>query len=836
MLGLPFLAQEGSMSVRRLVCAAWVVAVMLATGPSSTLRAGGARALEPQSASPRAQSDASGERALLNQYCVTCHNTRTKAGELVLESLDPARAVEHPELWEKVIRKLRTRAMPPPGSRRPDERGYQQIVSYLETVLDARAATAANPGRTDTFRRLTRTEYQNAVRDLLAVDVDVTELLPKDDASYGFDNVSAVGLSPTLVERYLSAAQKVTRLAVGTPATAPAVRVVTLPPDLTQEEHVDGLPFGTRGGTIVLHTFPRDGEYEIQVRLMRNRNENVEGLTEPNQLEVTLDGQRLQLFTVVPNRNRMGDYYADESVDKHLQLRTRVTAGPHAVGAAFLRKNGALIETERQPYDAHFNMNRHPRLQPAVYTVSITGPLEESGGSASADARQGSETPSRERIFVCRPASAALEEDCAKRIVSTVARRAYRRPVTDREIAVPLQLYTQARAESGFEGGIEVALRAILTSPEFLFRIERDPAGAASGAAYRISDVELASRLSFFLWSSIPDDRLLDLATSGRLRERTVLDAEVRRMLADPRAEALTTNFASQWLYLRNLAAAVPNLRLYPDFDDNLRQGFRRETELFFQSIVQEDRPVIDLLDADYTFLNERLARHYDVPHVYGDRFRRVTLPAGNERRGLLGHGSILTVTSHATRTSPVRRGKWILENILGTPPPAPPADVPPLKENRPGAGAQTMRELMEEHRSNAVCAACHRSIDPLGLALENFDAVGRWRTRGEDGAAVDASGSMPGGEPFDGVAGLRQALLARPDVFVGTLTEKLLTYGLGRGIDVSDAPAVRAIRRDAAADDYRFSALIGAIVRSAPFQMRRAADRPSGGTAAGAP
>jgi hypothetical protein len=489
------------------------------------------------------------------------------------------------------------------------------------------------------------------------------------------------------------------------------------------------------------------------------------------------------------------------------------------VGATFLRRNRALNETERQPNDAHFNKKRHPRLQPAVYTVSITGPLD--GGGAAAG-----ETPSRQRIFVCRPARPSEETACATRIVSAVARRAYRRPVTDRDVEVPLALYAEARAGGGFEAGIDVALRALLTSPEFLFRIERDPAGAAPGAAYRVSDVELASRLSFFLWSSIPDDRLLEAAERGRLSDPAVLDAEVGRMLADPRAESLTTNFASQWLYLRNLAAVVPNLRLYPDFDDNLRQAFRRETELFFQSIVQEDRSVLTLVDADYTFLNERLARHYEVPNVYGDRFRKVPLPAGSERRGLLGHGSILTVTSHATRTSPVRRGKWILESILGAPPPPPPANVPPLKERGSGGPAQTMRELMAEHRSNAVCAACHQSIDPLGLALENFDAVGRWRTRGEDGAPIDASGSMPGGARFDGVAGLRQALLARPDVFVGTLTEKLLTFALGRGVDAGDAPAVRQIRREAARDGHRFSALVRAIVRSAPFQMRRAENR----------
>jgi mono/diheme cytochrome c family protein len=790
-------------------------------GAAALLLAGGhVKAIEPHTQSPAtiAAAPVSAERALLNQYCVGCHNDRTKSGGLAFDVVDVARVGDNPEVWERALRRLRARAMPPPGSRRPDEGGYERLVSYLEGELDRLAGSHPDPGRTDTFRRLTRTEYQNAIRDLFALDVDVSELLPKDDASYGFDNVSAVGLSPTLVERYLAAAQKVTHLAVGSPVAAPATRVVLQPTDLTQEDHVDGLPFGTRGGTAVRHVFPRDGVYDIEVRLVRNRNENVEGLTEPHQMEVTLDGERLQLFTVVPNRNRMDAYYADEGVDKHLRLRTRVPAGPHVVAATFLRKNGALIETERQPYDAHFNMDRHPRLQPAVHSVSITGPFEPGGAG---------NTPSRARIFVCRPAGRAEEAGCARRIISAVARGAFRRPVTDRDIAVPLQLQASASAGEGFEAGIEMALRALLTSPEFLFRVERDPDGIAPGAAYRISEVELASRLSFFLWSSIPDAPLLDAAERGQLREPATLEAQVRRMLADPRAEALTTNFASQWLYLRNLAAVVPNLRLYPDFDDNLRQAFRRETELFFQSIVQEDRSVLDLLDADYTFVNERLARHYGIPNVYGDRFRRVPLAKDSERRGLLGQGSILTVTSHATRTSPVRRGKWILENILGMPPPPPPANVPPLPEGGSAAEARTMRERMAQHRANAVCAACHRSIDPPGLALENFDAVARWRTRGEGGAAIDASGTLPSGETFDGVAGLRRALLARPDVFVGTVTEKLLTFALGRGVDYRDAPAVRQIRRDAVRDRFRFSSLVLAVVRSTPFQMRRSADRP---------
>jgi uncharacterized protein DUF1592/uncharacterized protein DUF1588/uncharacterized protein DUF1585/uncharacterized protein DUF1587/uncharacterized protein DUF1595 len=764
------------------------------------------------------------ERAAINQYCTSCHNDRVKTGGLSLASLDPADAGANAAVWEAVVRKLRARAMPPANARRPDEPTYERLISSFESQLDTWAAAHPDPGRTDTFRRLTRTEYQNAIHDLAALDVDVTELLPKDDASYGFDNVSAVGLSPTLVERYLAAAQKVTALAMGSPVPAPGSRVVELPVDLTQEEHVDGLPFGTRGGTTVRHTFPRDGLYDIEVRLMRNRNENVEGLTEPHQIEITLDGTRLEVFTVTPNRNRFGDYYADEGVDKHLHLRTRVTAGPHEVGATFLQKQAALIETERQPYLAHFNMNRHPRVQPAVHSVSIAGPFEAGGAG---------DTPSRARILVCRPAAPANEQDCARRILTAFARRAYRRPVTDRDLEAPLEFYSSAQRTlrlagarsgqaDGFEAGIEMALRAILTSPEFLFRIEREPDGLARGVPYRISDVELASRLSFFLWSSIPDDQLLSEAERGRLHEPAVLETQVKRMLTDPRSEALTTNFASQWLYLRNLAASEPNLRLFPDFDDNLRQGFRRETELFFQSIVQENRSVLDLLDADYTFLNERVARHYGIPYIYGDRFRRVSLSKDSPRRGLLGQGSILTVSSHATRTSPVRRGKWILDNIVGMPPPPPPDNIPALKENTPGNEARTVRQLMAEHRNNPSCAVCHTSIDPLGFALENFDAIGRWRTVDESRLPIDASGTLPGGATFDGVIGLRTALMRRPELFVGTLTEKLTTYALGRGVTYKDAPAIRAVRRAAAADNYRFSSLVVAIAESAPFQMRR--------------
>jgi hypothetical protein len=754
------------------------------------------------------------QRASLDRYCVSCHNDTARTAGLALDKLDLEHVGENAEAWEKVVRKLRGRMMPPPGRPRPDEAMYESMVSFLETSLDRSAAVHPNPGRTDTFRRLNRTEYQNAIRDLLALDVDVSGLLPKDDVSHGFDNVGVGELSPTLLERYLAAAQKVSRLAVGSSAPSPASHVVVLPADLTQEDHVDGLPFGTRGGTLVRHTFPLDGAYEIQIRLSRDRNENVEGLTEPHQLEITLDGNRLQLFTIKPNRNQSGAYYADEAVDKDLKVRVPVVAGPHELGVTFPRKTSALPETERQPYQAHFNMDRHPRIQPAVYSVSIAGPFDAAG---SAD------TPSRRRLFVCRPSSAAAEDACARTIVSTLARHAYRRPVTASDLEAPLEFYRAARSEGGFDAGIEMAVRAILASTEFLFRIERDPRPSAPNTAYRVSDVELASRLSFFLWSSIPDEELLGLAVGGTLHEPAVLEQQVKRMLADRRSEALATNFAGQWLYLRNLAAASPDARMFPDFDDNLRQAFRRETELFFGSIMSEDHSVLDLLRANYTFVNERLARHYGIPHVYGSRFRRVTLGEDSVRGGLLGQGSILTVTSYANRTSPVLRGKWILENILGSPPPPPPLNVPPLADTSGSGKALSMRERMAQHRVNAACSGCHQLMDPAGLSMEHFDAIGRWRTHTEAGTAVDASGSLPDGSAFDGAAGLRRALLKRPELFVSTVTERLLTYALGRGVDYYDAPAVRAITQDARANDYRFSSLVLGVVSSRPFRMRMA-------------
>jgi hypothetical protein len=603
---------------------------------------------------------------------------------------------------------------------------------------------------------------------------------------------------------------------------------VVLPPDLTQESHFDGLPFGTRGGTTFRHDFPVDGVYSIAVRLSRDRNENVEGLNEPHDLEITLDGERLGVFTVTPNRNVLGAYYADEGVDSGLEVSLPIRAGPHVVGAVFLPKNGALLETERQPYRARFNMDRHPRAQPAVRSVAVTGPFDPAGAG---------DTPSRRRILICRPENGADEPACARRIIAALARRAYRRPVTDQDLEPLLAFHREGRgaaagangdSAAAFETGIEMALRALLASPGFLFRIETDPEGIPPGSAYRLSDTALASRLSYFLWSSAPDERLLNLAERGELTTPAVLEGEVRRMLADPRAAALTANFAGQWLHLRNLDAARPDARLFPDFDENLRQAFRRETELLFETILTRDRSVTELLDARYTFLNERLARHYGIPGVYGDHFRRVSLADYPQRAGLLGHGSVLTVTSYATRTSPVLRGKWILDNLLGMPPPPPPPDVPPLRDTGPGRAPRSMRDRMAEHRTNAVCASCHQLMDPAGLSMENFDAVGRWRER-DNGVPIDPSGSLPGAAPFSGVDGLRRALLARPEVFATAVAEKLLTYAIGRGLDHHDAPAAREIVRQAAADDYRLSSIVLGVVRSVPFRMRRAADAAEG-------
>jgi hypothetical protein len=743
----------------------------------------------------------------VQQYCIGCHDDQLKKGGLDLESISQKDIPEHSAQWEHVIRKFRSRQMPPIGKERPPDKTYDEVVASLESTLDHAAAKNPNPGRTETFRRLNRTEYQNAIRDLLALDIDGAALLPKDDVSQGFDNVSVANLSPTLLNRYVAAAQKISQMAIGAPRRTPGGDTFRVRPDITQEEHVEGLPLGTRGGALLPYTFPRDGEYEVQVRLTRDRNEEVEGLREPHELEVLLDRNCVKSFTVEPPKNK--DY---EKVDAHLKARMSVTAGPHQLGVTFRKEPSSLVETRRQPYQAHYNMHRHPRLTPAIYQVSINGPYE---------SKSPGDTPSRGRIFVTLPANAGEEDACAERILSNLIHRAYRRPVTSADLEKPMAFYRKAKAEDSFEAGIEAALSAVLVSPEFLFRIEQDPSGAASNSNYRISDLALASRLSFFLWSSIPDDELLAVAERGDLHKPRILEKQTRRMLADPRAENLVRNFAEQWLHLRNLESITPDLRLFPDFDDNLRQAFRRETDLHFETVLREDRSVLELLKADYTFLNERLAKHYGVPNIYGSRFRRVALDKDSERGGLLRQGSVLTVTSYATRTSPVIRGKWVLENLVGAPPPPPLPDVPALKENTVSANL-SVRARLAEHRVNAACASCHNLMDPIGFSLENFDAIGRWRTM-EDGLPIDATGGFPDGSKFASVSGLEDALLQRPDLFVSTLTEKLLTFALGRGIETYDGPAIRKIVHDAHANNYRFSAIILGIVNSTPFTMRKA-------------
>ncbi|MGP0068192.1 MAG: DUF1592 domain-containing protein [Isosphaeraceae bacterium] len=764
-----------------------------------------------QPAAPRSLPSGADERQpiirFVDQYCVACHNRDDRTAGLALDAMSSDDVSRNAKDWERVVRKLVARQMPPKDELRPLGRDYDAIVSRLAGSLDRASAENPDPGRTDTFRRLNRTEYQNAIRDLLALDVDATALLPADESSHGFDNVTVGDLSPTLLDRYISAAQKISRLAIGSAGRSPGGDTIRIRPDLTQEEHVEGLPLGTRGGALIPYTFPQDGEYEIQLRLARDRNEHVEGLHEPHELELLLDRERRTSFTVTPPRSETDH----QTADAHLKVRIRTTAGPHDLGVTFLKNGSSLLETKRQPYQAHYNMHRHPRLSPALYQVSITGPY---------DARGHGDTPSRRRLFICQPKGPREEDACAERILTTLIRRAYRRPVVEADLKKPMAMYRAARAEGDFDAGIEMALSAVLVNPQFLFRIETDPPGIAPGSAYRIPDILLASRLSFFLWSSIPDDELLGLAERGELSKPGVLERQALRMLADPRSRSLVSNFAGQWLHLRNLESITPDLRLFPDFDDNLRQAFRRETELLFDEILREDRSVLDLLRSDHTFLNERLAKHYGILHVHGSQFRRVELGEDSVRGGLFRQGSVLTVTSYATRTSPVIRGKWILENILGTPPPPPPANVPALKDNTVSS-MLSVRERLAEHRANIACAGCHRLMDPVGFSLENFDAVGRWRTV-EEGRPVDATGGLPDGSRFEGVSGLERALLKRPELFVGTMAEKLLTFALGRGVESVDAPAIRKIVRDARAKDDRFSSLIVGIATSTPFQMRK--------------
>jgi hypothetical protein len=744
---------------------------------------------------------------LMEKYCLDCHDGDSSKGDLDLESVLELPIQKHLGTWESVVRKLKTRQMPPVGKKRPSEEEYQVLVKGLVNDLDAHAAKHPNPGRTDTLRRLNRTEYQNSIRDLLDLQIDAAKLLPADESSHGFDNITVGELSPLLLNRYISAAQKISQLAVGTP-TSPTGDTYRPPADLSQEDHVPGLPLGTRGGVLFPYNFPRDGVYEFQVHLTRDRNEQVEGLKGTHQLELLLDRETQQTFTIKPPKNRNNH----NDVDAHLKTRIQVSAGQKQVGVTFVKNAFSLIETKRQPYIARYNYHRHPRQSPAVFQVSISGPFESTGTA---------ETPSRQKVFITNPKIEGSEEAAARKILQKLARKAYRRPVMDDEVNRLMNFYYQAAKEGGFDAGIENALSSILVSPSFLFRKEEAPKGTKPGEVYAISDFELASRLSFFLWSSLPDEELLDLAEAGNLQHPKALAAQVRRMLADPKSQSLIDNFANQWLYLRNLASITPNHRLFPDFDDNLRQAFRRETELFFESILQEDRSVLDLLNANYTYLNERLAKHYQIPNIYGPRFRKVSLKPEYQRGGLLRHGSILTVTSYATRTSPVIRGNWILENILGAPAPPPPEDVPPLEENIIDQSLP-VRERLSQHRENPACASCHNLMDPVGFAMENYDAIGRWRTH-EDGRRLDVSGGLPDGNSFNGVSGLEKALLQRPELFVTTLTEKLMTFALGRGIEPHDAPAIRKIVANAAGEDYKVSSILIGIVNSIPFTQRTA-------------
>ena len=766
------------------------------------------------------------QRALLNRYCVTCHNERLRTAGLTLDTADVDAVSEHAETWEKVVRKLRASAMPPQGMPRPDPATYDAFATYLETKLDRAAAANPNPGNAG-IHRLNRTEYANVVRDLLAVEIDAVALLPADDSRHGFDNIGDVlTVSPLLSERYISAARKIARLAIGDPSIGAVVEAYEVPKYLYQDSRMSpDLPFGTQGGVAVQHNFPLDGEYEIQIRLHRNHREFIRGLAEPHQLDVRLDGALVHQFTVggdiqgksapVFSTAAQGDIAQElyeRNADDALNIRFQAQAGRRLVGVAFLEEAMA-VEGQLAQRTTQYDFTQYKGGKPAVASVTISGPYNAAGAG---------ETPSRQRLFVCKPSAAADEEPCAGKILSTLARRAYRRPVTDEDMGTLLSLYREGRSRAGFETGIETAMERILAGPEFLFRVERNPAGIQPETAHNINDLELASRLSFFLWSSIPDEELLSLAESGKLREPAVLERQVRRMLADSRSEALVKNFAGQWLYLRNLRVVSPDPEVFPYFDDNLRDAFRQETELFFDSMLREDRSVLDLLDADYTFVNERLARHYGIPNVYGSHFRRVTL-TDEARKGLFGQGSILTVTSYANRTSPVTRGKWVLENILGTPPPPPPPNVPALRERSEGGKAMSIRQAMEQHRANPVCAGCHKVMDPLGFALENFDGIGRWRTT-DAKAPIDPSGTLPDGTPFEGPSGLRNVLRTKlSEQFVLTVTERLLTYALGRGVEYTDAPAIRKIMKEASASDYRWSSLIASVTRSMQFQMRKA-------------
>jgi len=738
-------------------------------------------------------------------YCDTCHfGPKSRAG-LNLEALDLANLDTNGAAWEKVLRKLRTREMPPAGMPRPDAATYDALVRAIETERDRLAEVRPNPGR-PVLHRLNRTEYANAIRDLLAIEVDVADLLPADDTGYGFDNIGDVlQVSPLLMERYLSAANKISGLAVGDTDVPVSYQTYELPRGLVQLDRMNEvMPLGSRGGASIRHHFPVDGEYEISVGLQRGRYDQFLGFERQRTLDLRLDGQRLERF-IIPVDPRAGQlvHGTGHDPDSHLKIRVPVKAGTRTLVATFVKDSvmpeGILLK------------DRETAFFEGVGSISVAGPYDVQGPGA---------TPSRDRIFICHPTAQAEEQACAERIISSLAHRAYRRPIAADDLPQLLALYREGAESGGFEAGVRLALLKILVSPEFIFRMEFDPPDVVSRSAHRISDVELAVRLSFFLWSSIPDDELLAVAERGELGDASVLEHQVRRMLADPRSSELVKNFAGQWLFLRNIEKIQPDPAAFPSFDENLRLALEKETELLVESTLREDRSVADLLNTDYTFVNQRLAEHYGIKGVYGSEFRRVAVDDPN-RQGLLGQASILTVTSYPNRTAPTIRGKWVLEQLLGTPPPPPPANVPSLKDDT-STKMLSMRQRMEQHRANPACAVCHRIMDPLGFALENFDGLGRWRDSvGPGTGSIDSSGVLPDGTQFEGPAGLRHVLLSKKEQFVETFTERLLTYALGRGVEEYDRPVIRKLVRQTAADQHRWSSVILGIVKSTPFQMR---------------
>jgi Protein of unknown function (DUF1592)/Protein of unknown function (DUF1588)/Protein of unknown function (DUF1585)/Protein of unknown function (DUF1587)/Protein of unknown function (DUF1595)/Planctomycete cytochrome C len=790
-------------------------------------------ALQPASGAAQDPAAQANYRALLDQYCVDCHDPIENRGGLTLDDVDLAKVDQHARILERVVSKLRASAMPPVGKPRPDPATYNGFAQWLELELDRNAALHANPGRPATYR-LNRTQYRNAIRDLVALDVDVEAMMAPDSSSYGFDNIADVlGISPDLLEGYLAAAERISAIAVGDPEMAAEDALYRVSQRYSQADHIEGMPPGTRGGLIIDHYFPLDGTYEFNTSFLKNTEAFIRGLQFPHQIEVSVDGRRAKLVTM----GGTSDYVTllenptaiSDAIEERVRVRMPLTAGTHRIVITFVRKSGAR---EVDPFAPFQNINFDPIYFggiPSVDSVRIRGPADSSIPSVA--------TPSRKAIFTCMPANARQETRCAEQILSRLARAAYRRPVKPAEVAVLMDFYGEGRQSSGrFEGGIQLGLNRILSSPNFIFRMESDPKGIAPQTSFRISDLELASRLSFFLWSSIPDEALIDLAAAGKLRNPAILEQQVRRMLADPRASSLATVFAAQWLHLRNLDGVEPDTLAFPNFDETLREAFRTETLMFFESIMRDDRSIVELLTADYTFMNERLARHYQVSGVYGSDFRKVQLH-DEARRGLLGHGSVLTVTSMPNRTSPVKRGAWVLENLLAYLPPAPPDNVPGLEENSPlSLDPKPLRERLEQHRADPACASCHNILDPIGFSMEVFDGIGTKRTKDDTGALIDASGNLANGTPISGVEGLRSAITADPGNFAAAFTEKLLTYAIGRGLEYYDMPTVRSIEHAVEQQDYRFSALVVEIVKSMPFQMKMSAGPASGTTAANRP